>query len=78
MNQNAALLTALESDRNGITQAEAARKLGIQRLSERVREIECLGWKIGRVTLKHKNRYGHYCYPVRYFLVSAPKRRNRA
>ena len=46
MTQNAQLLNWLESHNNGITTLEASDNLRICRLSERIREIERLGFLI--------------------------------
>lgn len=44
--QNAKLLCYLEANPNGITQLEAFTALSCCRLSERVRELEALGFQI--------------------------------
>ncbi len=46
MTQNARLLNWLETHPNGLTQLEAFNALGCCRLSERVRELERLGYLI--------------------------------
>lgn len=46
MSQNARLLNYLESHQNGITQLEAFNAIGCCRLSERIRELERLGFTI--------------------------------
>ena len=46
MTQNARLLNWLETHQNGLTQLEAFNALGCCRLSERVRELERLGYLI--------------------------------
>jgi hypothetical protein len=68
MTQNAKLLAYLESH-DGITTFEATLNLGICRLSERVREIERLGFNISHdpetVNGHHFIRYRlveHYAY----------------
>lgn len=60
--QNARLLAHLESHPQGISQLEAFNTLGICRLSERVREIERLGYLIEHIREKtaggaHVTRY---------------------
>ena len=46
MTQNGRLLNYLETHSNGITQLESFNTLGIARLSERIRELEALGYRI--------------------------------
>ena len=45
MTQNGRLLNYLETHSNGITQLESFNTLGIARLSERIRELDALGYK---------------------------------
>lgn len=66
--QNARLLSYLQTHQ-GVTQLEAFNALGICRLSERVREIESLGW-----TLEHRaEKTQGGARVIRYLLVSAPE-----
>lgn len=70
MNQKQALLKYLRiRPRAGITQLDASQVLGIQRLSERIRELEALGHVIDRTRERVINRYGHLSQPVRYRLI---------
>ena len=68
MTQNEALLKYLKKHK-GITQWDAAEKLGILRLSERVRELESDGYLIARSSCNKTNRYGHNSRFVRYSLA---------
>ncbi len=47
--QNAKLLRYLEANPNGLSQLEAFNTLGICRLSERIRELERLGFTIDHI-----------------------------
>ena len=70
MTQNAKLLNYLERHATGITQLEAFNTLGCCRLSERVREIESLGYVI-----EHKaERTPSGARVIRYRLISVPDR----
>lgn len=73
MSQNSKLLTFLQSGR-GITQLEAFNTLGICRLSERIRDLEALGWVINHESVKVLNRDGKWVNAVRYALISEPAR----
>lgn len=73
MTQKAKLLTYLQ--RHGsVTQMEAFSILGICRLSERVREIEQLGWTIAHTRTEVPTRTGKPAHVVRYSIVREPKR----
>lgn len=65
MTQNAKLLSYLERNPNGITQLESFNTLGICRLSERVRELERLGYLIAHT--REKTSGG--AYVTRYKLL---------
>lgn len=54
---------------NGITQAEAYDAFGCLRLSERIRELADLGYKIEKVWEEDLNRYGEKVRYVRYFVT---------
>jgi len=56
----------------GITQLEAGDLLGIQRLSERIREMERDGDLIIRRTVRVPNRFRDTCYVTRYWLHARP------
>lgn len=73
MNQQTVLLRYLKTHKRGITQLDAADKLGILRLSERIREIERLGHVIEHRAEQRINRHGNMCRYVRYILVKAHK-----
>jgi hypothetical protein len=67
--QNTRLLEWLQSH-NTITTLEATHELGIQRISERVRELEDEGypiWHEAQVVVP--NRYGQTCHVTRYHLL---------
>ena len=68
MNQKQAVLQYLKRHKRGITQLEAVVKLGILRLSERCRELESEGYRIGRETEKKIGAYGHSVRYTRYFM----------
>jgi len=69
VSQNAKLLSYLERH-NGITTFEATLQLGICRLSERVREIEALGY----VLAHDAERTPSGARVIRYRLISVPDR----
>jgi hypothetical protein len=71
MSQNARLTSYLQ--RNSVTQLEAFSALGICRLSERIRELERLGWVIrhDRVQVPTRDKPA---YVTRYTLVAEPQR----
>ena len=73
MNQRQALLRYLKTHKRGITQLDAINKLGIARLSERVRELEKIGAVIEHRAEQRINRHGNMCRYVRYILVKAHK-----
>jgi hypothetical protein len=62
------LLNHLET-KGGVTQLDAFTELGICRLSERVREIERLGYVIAHEKVKVPTRDGRPATVVRYSLV---------
>lgn len=64
MTQNAKLLNWLESNDNGISTLEAMEQLRICRLSERVRELEKLGFLI-----EHERDTSLNAHFVRYKLL---------
>lgn len=68
MTQNAKLLRYLEQH-GSITTAEATDNLRIFRVSERIRELEALGWRFDH--LPHTTEGG--ARVIRYKLVSAPQ-----
>lgn len=69
MNQNTALLKYLRNHSH-VTAWTAAEKLGILRLSERVREIESSGVKVKRRwSATGVNRYGHRVRVMMYSLA---------
>lgn len=68
MSQNAKLLRYLQTH-SGLTQLEAFNTLGCCRLSERVRELERLGY-----VLEHRaEKTGGGARVVRYILISEPE-----
>jgi hypothetical protein len=62
MNQHKAILDYLEAH-GSITTMEAFSNLGITKLSTRISEMICLGYKFRKIPTEGKNRYGE---PVRY------------
>lgn len=72
MNQKQAILAYLKKNK-GITTHTAHGDLGICRVSERIRELEMDGHKIGREVLHGENRYGHAVRVTRYFLIKEKK-----
>jgi len=68
MSQRIALLSHLQ--KADISQLVAFNKLGICRLSERIREIEWQGFRIDRRTAEMVNQHGNTC---RYTVYSMPK-----
>lgn len=69
MNQKTALLKYLKAHPSvGVTQWTAAEKLGILRLSERIRELEREGVKVVRQRMTATGRYGNPVRPMRYML----------
>ena len=67
MTQNARLLNYLETHPDGITQLEAVHAIGSLRLSERIRELEKLGYIIDHdwITVPTRDKPAHV---VRYTL----------
>jgi len=70
MTQNGRLLAYLEAHPRGITQLEAFNALGCCRLSERVREIERLGYVLAHDAEKTPSG----ARVIRYRLISVPDR----
>lgn len=66
--QNARLLNYLETHPQGITQLEAFNTLACCRLSERVRELESLGYVLSHTPEKTSSG----ARVVRYKLISQP------
>lgn len=71
MNQNTLILKFLKNA--PLTQKQAFNCIGSQRLSERIREIEFMGFDIHRITLKGRNRLGNATRCTQY---SMPKNRH--
>lgn len=69
MNQNARLLNWLESH-DGVTQLDAFNALGICRLSERIRELERLGYIIEHRMIEVPSRNGS-AHVMQYRLMKA-------
>ena len=69
--QNARLLCYLQAGK-GVTQLEAFNSLGICRLSERIRELERLGWTIKHESVSVPTRSGKNATVTRYSLLSEP------
>ena len=65
--QQTRLLQYLTNHR-GITQAEAYEALGCLRLSERIRELVRMGYRIGKTWETGQNRHGERVRYMRYFL----------
>ena len=55
-------------DHRGITQFEATEAIGCLRLSERIRELAKMGYKIEKVWEDGVNRYGDKTRVIRYFV----------
>jgi hypothetical protein len=72
MNQKIALLNYLKRNK-GITTWVAMDQLGIARLSERIRELESDGHKIGRESLHGEGRYGNPVRVTKYRLIKEKK-----
>ena len=53
----------------GITQKEASDALGCMRLSERIRELAAMGYKIDKVRDEGLNRFGEKTRYMRYFVT---------
>ena len=58
-------------DHWGITQLEAMEAFGCLRLSERIRELAKMGYKIEKVWEDGFNRYGDKTRVIRYFVKGA-------
>ena len=69
MTQNEALVRYLKTHKTGITTFEAVTRLGICRLSERVRELKATGERIGKLRVPHKRRDGGKANVMRYYLA---------
>ena len=52
----------------GITQKEASDHLGCMRLSERIRELDAMGYKIEKRWEEGVNRFGDREWHMRYFV----------
>lgn len=68
MNQKSRVLEYVKTHK-GITQKEASDHLGCMRLSERIRELSDLGYKVEKVWEEDLNRYGEKVRYVRYFVT---------
>ena len=53
----------------GITQKEASDNLGCMRLSERIRELAAMGYKVRKVREEGLNRFGEKTRYMRYFVT---------
>lgn len=73
MSQNGKLLIHLESGKS-ITQLDAFNLLGICRLSERIRELERLGFVINHESVSVPSRDGKNATVTRYTLISGIER----
>ena len=71
MNQPALLLTYLQTH-TSITQLEAFTALGCCRLSERIRDLEKLGWVIRHERVSVPTRTGKRAWVVAYSILSEP------
>jgi hypothetical protein len=58
--------------RKTITQDEATKKLGIARLSERIREMEWQGWEFAHLMVNVPTRY-RSARVCKYVLIKMPK-----
>lgn len=67
MNQREMILEHLKSGKT-VTQREATEEYGIERLAPRIGELRELGFPIGKVMEKGKNRYGKTTSYARYYL----------
>lgn len=68
MNQNRAILQFMQ--KNEISQLIATYEIGALRLSERIREIEFMGFRIDRRKAEMPNRFGNM---ARYTVYSLPR-----
>ena len=73
MTQNARLLVWMETY-GPITQIVAFTELGVCRLSERVRELERLGYTIEHRTIEVPARGGKTAHVTEYRLIAEPQR----
>lgn len=55
-------------DHRGITQGEAYEAFGCLRLSERIRELAKMGYRVEKIWEDGVNRYGDKTRVVRYFV----------
>lgn len=69
MTQNESLIKYLKTHKSGITTYEAVTRLGICRLSERVRELQSEGRRIGKYRCSVPRRDGSRANLVRYYLA---------
>ena len=53
----------------GITQKEASDHLGCMRLSERIRELAAMGYKVDKRWEEGQNRFGERERHMRYFVT---------
>ena len=53
----------------GITQKEASDALGCMRLSERIRELAAMGYRVEKVWEEGTNRFGDRERHMRYFVT---------
>ena len=67
MTQCADLLNLLQQ--GPVTTLEAITKIGCLRCSERVRELEDMGFRIKHEIVERKNRKGKACRVARYTLI---------
>ena len=68
--QNSRLTSYLRrSGSSGVTQVSALTNCGIMRLSERIRELEAMGFEFHRERLDIRNRDGNICHPMKYVLT---------
>lgn len=65
--QQMRVLAYLETHK-GITQAEALEAFGCLRLSERIRELAEMGYKVEKIWEDGFNRYGEKTRVIRYFV----------
>lgn len=70
MNQNRAILQYMQ--KHEISQLVATYEIGALRLSERIREIEFMGFQINRRKAEMPNRFGNM---ARYTVYSFPRTR---
>lgn len=72
--QDARLVKYLNGNKD-ITTFQAIEQLGILSLSSRISELKKLGYPIGSVMVKRKNRFGEQCDVKQYYLTQkVPKK----